>query len=91
MPQGSAAEDGTLTAKLMVYFSPQQPKEICALAGFCPEMKKSVPMLDLQPAKAIPAAKTMVAAKLFPATKVEAPASRVGIGRWILMISHFIF
>ncbi|XP_014896234.1 prosaposin isoform X1 [Poecilia latipinna] len=54
----------------------QQPKEICALAGFCPEMKKSVPMLDLQPAKVIPAAKTMVAAKLFPATKVEAPASR---------------
>ncbi|XP_054885568.1 prosaposin [Poeciliopsis prolifica] len=53
-----------------------QPKEICALAGFCPEMKKSVPMLDLQPAMVIPAAKTMVAAKLFPATKVEAPASR---------------
>ncbi|KAM4729251.1 prosaposin isoform 2-T2 [Anableps anableps] len=53
-----------------------QPKEICALAGFCAAMKKSIPMLDLQAAKSVPAAKTMMAAKLFPATKVKAAAPR---------------
>ncbi|KAM9727209.1 prosaposin [Menidia menidia] len=52
-----------------------QPKEICTLAGFCSATKKSVPMLKLQAAKAIPAAKAVPAAKLFPATKVDsAPA-----------------
>ncbi|KAM7385776.1 hypothetical protein PAMP_001833 [Pampus punctatissimus] len=43
-----------------------QPKDICVLAGFCAQMKKSVPMMKLQPA-----AKTVPALKLFPATKVE--------------------
>ncbi|KAM6997357.1 prosaposin [Tautogolabrus adspersus] len=55
-----------------------QPKEICAHAGFCAEMKKSVPMMMLQAAKTVPAAKTEPAAansvpalKLVPATKVQ--------------------
>ncbi|XP_041866997.1 prosaposin isoform X2 [Melanotaenia boesemani] len=48
-----------------------QPKEICILAGFCSAMKKSVPMLNLQPAKTISAAKAIPAAKLFPATSVD--------------------
>ncbi|KAK5614936.1 hypothetical protein CRENBAI_009075 [Crenichthys baileyi] len=52
-----------------------QPKEICTLAGFCPAVKKSVPMLSLQAAMTVPAAKTILAAKLFPATKVEAAAA----------------
>uniref|UniRef100_A0A1A7YDR3 Prosaposin n=1 Tax=Iconisemion striatum TaxID=60296 RepID=A0A1A7YDR3_9TELE len=52
-----------------------EPKDICARAGFCAAVKKSVPMLDLQAAKIVPAAKTVPAAQLFPAMKVEsAPA-----------------
>ncbi|XP_047207356.1 prosaposin isoform X1 [Girardinichthys multiradiatus] len=53
----------------------QQPKEICTLAGFCSDAKKSVPMLSLQAAMTVPAAKTILASKLFPATKVEAAAA----------------
>ncbi|KAL7383458.1 hypothetical protein ABVT39_011198 [Epinephelus coioides] len=59
-----------------------QPKDICAHAGFCTEMKKSIPMLKLQAAmtvpaaKAIPAAKAVPALKLFPATKVESVAAK---------------
>uniref|UniRef100_A0A3Q2CDA2 Prosaposin n=1 Tax=Cyprinodon variegatus TaxID=28743 RepID=A0A3Q2CDA2_CYPVA len=54
---------------------PQQPKEICTLAGFCAAMKKSVPMLNLQAAKTVPAAKTIMA-KVFPATKLEPAVSK---------------
>lgn len=54
----------------LLALSPQEPKDICMYAGFCPKMKFS-PMLKLQPAKTVPMAKTVAAAKLFPATKVE--------------------
>uniref|UniRef100_A0A8C7YZF8 Prosaposin n=1 Tax=Oryzias sinensis TaxID=183150 RepID=A0A8C7YZF8_9TELE len=52
-----------------------QPKQICAMAGFCSEVKKSVPMMTLQAAKTVPAAKSVPALELFPATKVEAAAA----------------
>ncbi|XP_074531978.1 prosaposin [Halichoeres trimaculatus] len=54
-----------------------QPKDICAHAGFCAEMKKSVPMIMLKAAKTVPAAKieplakSVPALKLIPATKVQ--------------------
>uniref|UniRef100_A0A3B3CS57 Prosaposin n=1 Tax=Oryzias melastigma TaxID=30732 RepID=A0A3B3CS57_ORYME len=55
-----------------------QPKQICSMAGFCSEEKKSVPMMTLQAAKTVPAAKSIPALKLFPATKVEsAPAKGI--------------
>jgi len=55
----------------------QQPKDICARAGFCTSEEKSVPMLNLQPAKTIvPAAKTFPALKMTPAIKVEAVPSK---------------
>ncbi|XP_068424022.1 prosaposin [Clinocottus analis] len=41
-----------------------EPKDLCVHAGFCSATKKSVPMLKLLAAKAVPAL------KLFPATKV---------------------
>lgn len=62
---------------------PQEPKDICVFAGFCPAMKKSVPMLKLHAAKTvsgvesipalktIPALKSIPALQLVPATKVE--------------------
>ncbi|CAJ1067775.1 prosaposin isoform X2 [Xyrichtys novacula] len=54
-----------------------QPKEICAHAGFCAEMKKkSVPMMTLMAAKMVPAAKSVPAVKLIPATKVEAATDK---------------
>uniref|UniRef100_A0A8C4E0U3 Prosaposin n=1 Tax=Dicentrarchus labrax TaxID=13489 RepID=A0A8C4E0U3_DICLA len=53
-----------------------QPKDICVHAGFCAAMKKSVPMLKLQPAKTVPAAKSVPALKLFPATKVESATEK---------------
>lgn len=49
----------------------QDPKDLCAKAGFCSAVKKAVPMLSLQPAKSISAAESMPALNLFPATKVE--------------------
>ncbi|KAK7148161.1 hypothetical protein R3I93_012471 [Phoxinus phoxinus] len=45
-----------------------QPKDICARAGFCPIKKSSVRMEKLMPAKSI------LAVKMFPATKLETPA-----------------
>lgn len=57
--------------------SPQEPRDVCVYAGFCSAMKKSTPMLKLQPAMNLPAfkfgpaANSVPAAKLFPATKVE--------------------
>ncbi|XP_075932615.1 prosaposin [Anarhichas minor] len=48
-----------------------EPKDICAHAGFCTSVKKSIPMLMLHAAKTVPAAKPVLAAKLFPATKIE--------------------
>jgi len=45
----------------------QQPKDICARAGFCPMKKSSVRMEKLMPAKSISAV------KMFPATKIEMP------------------
>ncbi|XP_028278905.1 prosaposin isoform X1 [Parambassis ranga] len=62
---------GTLVVEQLMSME-QQPKEICVLAGFCSAMKKSVPMLKLQPAMTVPAAKALPVAKLFPATKVDA-------------------
>ncbi|XP_045068593.1 prosaposin isoform X4 [Coregonus clupeaformis] len=51
----------------------QQPKDICAFAGFCSaDVKSSVPMMKLVAAKAIPVAKAIPAVKLVPATKMEA-------------------
>ncbi|XP_034040100.1 prosaposin isoform X2 [Thalassophryne amazonica] len=48
----------------------QDPKDICAMAGFCDSVKKSSPMLKLQPAKTVAAAKLLPAVELFPASKV---------------------
>ncbi|XP_027021506.2 prosaposin isoform X3 [Tachysurus fulvidraco] len=45
-----------------------QPKDICCRAGFCDSTTKSVPMLNLVPAKSIAATKT------FPATKLVKPS-----------------
>lgn len=47
------------------------------MAGFCSEVKKSVPMMTLKAAKTVPAAKSIPALELFPATKVEAAAAKV--------------
>lgn len=72
-----------LCGPLVVYpscncmLSPQKPRDVCVYAGFCSAMKKSTPMLKLQPAMTFPAFKldpavnSVPAAKLFPATKVE--------------------
>lgn len=60
---------------LIVCLYPQQPKEICALAGFCnAAVKKSIPMMKLEAAKMAPATKAVPALKLFSATKVEPSA-----------------
>ncbi|CAN9499921.1 unnamed protein product [Ophioblennius macclurei] len=48
-----------------------QPEQICGYAGFCDSVKKAIPMLKLQPALTMPAAKVSPMAKLIPATKVE--------------------
>ncbi|XP_008281683.1 prosaposin isoform X2 [Stegastes partitus] len=53
-----------------------QPKDLCAHAGFCAAMKKSIPMLKLEAAKTVPAAKVFPAAKLFPATKVDSASDK---------------
>ncbi|XP_072293528.1 prosaposin isoform X2 [Eucyclogobius newberryi] len=52
-------------------FMKKTPKEICCAGGFCASMKKSAPMMSLLPAVAKPAAKSVPAFSLFPATKVE--------------------
>ncbi|XP_062319006.1 prosaposin isoform X1 [Osmerus eperlanus] len=44
-----------------------QPKDICARAGFCTAMKRSVPMMSLVAAQVVPSA------QMIPATKVEVP------------------
>uniref|UniRef100_A0A3P8T9E6 Prosaposin n=1 Tax=Amphiprion percula TaxID=161767 RepID=A0A3P8T9E6_AMPPE len=54
----------------------QQPKDLCAHAGFCDAMKKSIPMLKLEAAKTVPAAKVLPAAKLFPATKMDSATEK---------------
>ncbi|XP_058241649.1 prosaposin isoform X2 [Hemibagrus wyckioides] len=46
-----------------------QAKDICCRAGFCDATPESVPLLNLVPAKSIPAKKT------FPATKLVKPSS----------------
>jgi len=53
-----------------------QPKDLCCRAGFCTSEKKSVPMLNLQPAMAVPAAKSIPALKMTPAIKVKAVPSK---------------
>lgn len=62
--------------EIIVGFCPQQPKQICILAGFCTAMKNSIPMMKLQPAKTVPAAKSVPALKLFPAAKVESATDK---------------
>nr|XP_033956933.1 prosaposin isoform X1 [Pseudochaenichthys georgianus] len=68
----------------------QQPKDLCAHAGFCTAMKKSIPMMNLQAAKTVPAVETVPAVKtvlavktvplrLFPATKVESKPAMVRV------------
>uniref|UniRef100_A0A8C9ZNT5 Prosaposin n=1 Tax=Sander lucioperca TaxID=283035 RepID=A0A8C9ZNT5_SANLU len=64
---------GTLVVEQLMSM---QPKDICVYAGFCTAMKKSIPMLQLQPAQTVPAAKTVPALKLFPATKVESATDK---------------
>nr|XP_046258353.1 prosaposin isoform X2 [Scatophagus argus] len=64
---------GTLVVQQLMSM---QPKDICSRIGFCPSMKKSIPMLTLQAAKAIPASKTVPAAKMVPALKLV-PATKV--------------
>ncbi|GAA6213952.1 prosaposin isoform X1 [Lates japonicus] len=69
-------EYGTLVIMQLMSME-QQPKDICAHAGFCAAtMKKSIPMLKLQAAKTVPAAKTMPAAKTVPALKLV-PATKM--------------
>ncbi|KAF7667369.1 hypothetical protein LDENG_00065740 [Lucifuga dentata] len=51
-------------------FLSMDPKDMCALAGFCNTVKKSVPMMKLEAAKIVPAR------KMVPATKVEAKATK---------------
>ncbi|XP_026212189.1 prosaposin isoform X2 [Anabas testudineus] len=54
-----------------------QPKEICALGGFCSaDMKKSIPMMTLEAAMVVPAAKAVPALQLFPATKLKPAADK---------------
>lgn len=61
----------------------QQPKQICALAGFCTaDMKKSTPMVKLEAAKMVPAAKVVPALELFPATKMEPAADKSAKVSW---------
>ncbi|XP_057695714.1 prosaposin-like [Corythoichthys intestinalis] len=47
------------------------PKDFCCSVGFCNSVKNSAPMLKLQAAKIVPAAKTLPALSLVPAIKVE--------------------
>lgn len=62
---------------LIICFNPQQPKEICALGGFCSaDMKKSIPMMTLEAAMVVPAAKAVPALQLFPATKLKPAADK---------------
>ncbi|XP_026045073.1 prosaposin isoform X1 [Astatotilapia calliptera] len=68
---------GTLVVQQLMSME-QQPREICAFAGFCAGTKKSIPMMTLQAAKTVPAAKVFPAAKLFPATKVDSAAETSG-------------
>ncbi|KAK5853837.1 hypothetical protein PBY51_014961 [Eleginops maclovinus] len=62
-----------------------EPKDLCAHAGFCAAIKKSIPMLNLQAAKTVPAVetvpaiKTVPALKLFPATKLESKPAMVRV------------
>uniref|UniRef100_A0A1A8KVP6 Prosaposin n=1 Tax=Nothobranchius kuhntae TaxID=321403 RepID=A0A1A8KVP6_NOTKU len=56
-------EYGTVVIQQLMSME-QEPKDICSRAGFCAAVK-SAPMLDLQPAKTVPAA------QLFPAMRVE--------------------
>ncbi|KAM6922973.1 prosaposin isoform 2-T2 [Lycodopsis pacificus] len=53
-----------------------EPKDICVHAGFCTAVKKSIPMLMLQAAKLVPAAKTVPATKLVLAAKTV-PATKL--------------
>ncbi|XP_044069252.1 prosaposin isoform X2 [Siniperca chuatsi] len=64
---------GTLVVEQLMSM---QPKDICVHAGFCTDMKKSVPMLKLQDAKTVPAAKAVPALKLFPAAKMESATDK---------------
>ncbi|MCI4376778.1 hypothetical protein PGIGA_G00192370 [Pangasianodon gigas] len=48
-----------------------QPKDICCRAGFCDSTPESVPMLNLVPAKSIPAKKTIPATKLVKASSIK--------------------
>lgn len=67
---------------LILCLYPQQPKEICALAGFCSaDIKESVPMMTLEAAKMVPAARAVPALKLFSATKVEHAAGQSKVSR----------
>nr|XP_061794272.1 prosaposin-like isoform X2 [Nerophis lumbriciformis] len=52
-------------------FSTMDPTQLCSQSGFCSAVKKSTPLLNLQPAKVLPAVKTMPALNLVPATKVD--------------------
>ncbi|XP_077468862.1 prosaposin [Stigmatopora argus] len=56
---------------ILATISTMEPKELCSYSGFCSAVKKSTPMLNLQPAKILPAVKTSPALKLVPATKVD--------------------
>ncbi|KAL0983714.1 hypothetical protein UPYG_G00131710 [Umbra pygmaea] len=50
---------------IVIQLMSMQPKDICARAGFCTaELKASVPMLSLVPAKTMPAIKLVPAAKM---------------------------
>uniref|UniRef100_A0A8C6V6G8 Prosaposin n=1 Tax=Neogobius melanostomus TaxID=47308 RepID=A0A8C6V6G8_9GOBI len=60
-------------------FKNADPKDLCCKVGFCPAMKKSVPMLSLLPALAKPAAESFPAFQLVPATKVEAAKRMVRV------------
>ncbi|XP_061766494.1 prosaposin isoform X1 [Nerophis ophidion] len=53
-----------------------EPKDACSNAGFCSAMKKSTPMLNLLPAKMLPATKSVLALNLVPATKMQSKSAK---------------
>ncbi|XP_037127600.1 prosaposin isoform X1 [Syngnathus acus] len=59
-----------------VFATDQDPKECCSIVGFCSAGVESTPMLKLQAADILPAAKTVPALSLVPATKVESTKTK---------------
>ncbi|XP_076018815.1 prosaposin [Genypterus blacodes] len=61
---------GQYAPKFLDEFMSMEPKDLCCRAGLCDAVKKSIPLMTLQAAKAVPAS------KMFPATRVEATPAK---------------